>query len=88
MARERKKGQRAVHEDTALMLDVLAAIIIHCWAPPQVAERNTWPKMEMITSHCAVEMELEQCVQAMRRQLTTEHQVFMLSNRGYLTLDQ
>lgn len=41
----------------------------------QVAERNTWPKVEMIRSHCAVEMALEQCVQVLRRQLTAENQV-------------
>lgn len=41
----------------------------------QVSERNTWPKVEMIRSHCAVEMALEQCVQALRRQLTAENQV-------------
>lgn len=41
----------------------------------QVAERNTWPKVEMIRSHCAVEMALEQCVQTLRRQLTAENQV-------------
>lgn len=40
----------------------------------QVAERNTWPKVEMIRSHCAVEMALEQCVQTLRRQLTAENQ--------------
>ncbi|CAN0542658.1 unnamed protein product, partial [Laminaria digitata] len=41
----------------------------------QVAERNTWPKVEMIRSHCAVEMGLEQCVQTLRRQLMAENQV-------------
>eukprot|EP00752_Nemacystus_decipiens_P007607 g6798.t1 len=45
-----------------------------------VAERNTWPKVEMITSHCAVEMALEQCVQTLRRQLTAENQVRMLAS--------
>lgn len=45
----------------------------------EVAERNTWPKVEMIRSHCAVEMGLEQCVQTLRRQLTAENQVRMLA---------
>ncbi|CAM9431088.1 unnamed protein product [Phaeothamnion confervicola] len=34
-----------------------------------VSERNTWPHMEMIRCHCAVEMALEQCVQALRKQV-------------------
>jgi TAG lipase / steryl ester hydrolase / phospholipase A2 / LPA acyltransferase len=40
-----------------------------------VSERNTWPKIDMIRCHCAVEMTLEQCVQAMRRQLAVENQL-------------
>lgn len=48
----------------------------------QVAERNTWPKVEMIRSHCAVEMALEQCVQTLRRQLTAENQVSLPAYLG------
>lgn len=39
-----------------------------------VSERNTWPKLDMIRCHCAVEMTLEKCVQEMRRRLANENQ--------------
>lgn len=65
---------------------------IHCCRPQpqrscqQVSERNTWPKVEMIRSHCAVEMALEQCVQTLRRQLTAENQVSLSYASIYLIL--
>lgn len=37
-----------------------------------VSERNTWPKIEMIRCHCAVEMELEHSVTEMRRIVQSE----------------
>ncbi|KAG5189830.1 acyl transferase/acyl hydrolase/lysophospholipase [Tribonema minus] len=39
-----------------------------------VSERNTWPKVDMIRVHCAVEVALEQCVRAARRQVVAEAQ--------------
>ena len=51
----------------------------------QVAERNTWPKVEMIRSHCAVEMGLEQCVQTLRRQLMAENQVRCHTRRDMIS---
>ncbi|CAM9458445.1 unnamed protein product [Chrysoparadoxa australica] len=40
----------------------------------RISERNTFPKLDAIRSHCAVEMKLEQCVQRMRKQVLMENE--------------
>jgi len=38
----------------------------------QVAQRNTWPKIPRIISHCTIEFKLERCVQRLRQRLANE----------------
>ncbi|CBN75175.1 conserved unknown protein [Ectocarpus siliculosus] len=80
------KGEENVLSSFAKMLKNVNTEEFHVMTI--VAERNTWPKVEMIRSHCAVEMSLEQCVQTLRRQLTAENQVRMLAASQHPSSEQ
>eukprot|EP01084_Bolivina_argentea_P120172 212994_1 len=41
----------------------------------QVAQSNTWPQIEKIRSHCAIEMELEKCVNILRQTVEAENRI-------------